>query len=97
MLSGAKVLLMANVRLATGLPDSVVSAGADIAALIGHSDRMCGFWAIDRTSSRSSTPAKLLAYAQQPAATSSAAGNTVRVTFEPICGLCASRRIVSCD
>ena len=46
--------------LATGRPESVVPAGADIAVVSGHSVRRLLFCAIAGSSSNTNTPAKLL-------------------------------------
>src|SRR5882672_2075006 len=61
---------MASVSAAIGRPDTVTSAGALIACVSGHNDLMFGLSAIAGPSSYTKTPAKLVEYAQAPAAAS---------------------------
>lgn len=50
---------MANVRLATGLADSVTSRGADIARVSGQMVLMFGFWTMAGKSSKTKAPPRL--------------------------------------
>jgi hypothetical protein len=51
---------MAKVRLATGRPESVVSAGAAIEVVSGHRVRRFGLCSIAGSSSKTKMPSKLL-------------------------------------
>jgi hypothetical protein len=62
--------LRAKVKFATGRPAAVDAAGGDNGVERGRSVRIVGFRTMARTSSRTSTPAKLVEYAQAAAATS---------------------------
>src|SRR5262245_19641195 len=64
---------MASVRFAMGRPDTVVPGGGDNGIVGGQRCLMLAFHVIALMSSSTSTPLKLVLYAQTPAASSSSA------------------------